>query len=115
VLRVATALERITREHEGKTILVVCHGGVIDSSFVIFSGLSSVVFPTLDLGTRNTSITHWERHDDQGTPRWRLRRYNDDIHTRDIGAEERMRWPRASAPDTGGSEGTAVPLPTEGP
>lgn len=113
VLRVATALERITREHDGKTIAVVCHGGVIDASFVIFSGLSSLVFPTLDLATRNTSITHWERHDDHGAPRWRLRRYNDDLHVRDIGAEERMRWPREGAQDTGGAEATAVPLPTE--
>lgn len=115
VLRVATALERISSEHEGKTIVVVCHGGVIDSSFAIFSGLSSVVFPSLDLGTRNTSITHWERHGDHGTPRWRLRKYNDDLHVRDIGAEERIRWPRVTRKDTGGAEELAVPLPTEEP
>lgn len=114
VLRVATALERIAREHEGKTIVVVCHGGVIDSSFVIFSGLSSVVFPSLDLATRNTSITHWERRAENGQPpRWRLRVYNDDLHVRDIGAEERIRWPRANPTATGGAEEPAVPLPTE--
>ncbi|HEX6818717.1 MAG TPA: histidine phosphatase family protein [Ktedonobacterales bacterium] len=113
VLRVATALERITREHEGKTIVVVCHGGVIDSSFVIFSGMSSLVFPTLDLATRNTSITHWERHEDHGAPRWRLHKYNDDLHVRDIGAEERVHWPLQRERATGGAEGTAVPLPTE--
>ncbi|HEV2405559.1 MAG TPA: histidine phosphatase family protein, partial [Ktedonobacterales bacterium] len=28
ILRVAAAFERIVREHEGKTIVVVCHGGV---------------------------------------------------------------------------------------
>src|SRR6267142_2349741 len=30
VLRIATALDRITRQYEGKTIVIVCHGGVID-------------------------------------------------------------------------------------
>src|SRR6266581_2515465 len=34
MLRVGTTLERITREHEGRTIVLVCHGGVIDGSLL---------------------------------------------------------------------------------
>ena len=114
VLRVASALERITTEYHGQTIIIVCHGGVIDSTFAIFSGLSSIVFPRIDLATRNTSITHWERRVEDGkSPRWRLRGYNDDLHVRDIGAEQRMRWPRANVRASGGAENPAVPLPTE--
>lgn len=126
ILRVAAAFERIVREHEGKTIVVVCHGGVIDSSFAIFYGASAFTFPPVDLATRNISITHWERRVakqmwgnrqqsplDGLPPRWRLVAYNDDAHVRDIGAEERIRWPRANARATGGAEAPAVPLPTE--
>ena len=126
MLRVATALDRITREHEGKTIVVVCHGGVIDSSFAIFYGAGAFSFPAVDLATRNTSITHWQRLGVDNLPRhwerpapdglpacWRLLGYNDDAHVRDIGAEERIRWPRANASATGGAEAPAVPLPTE--
>ncbi|MGH2487586.1 MAG: histidine phosphatase family protein, partial [Ktedonobacterales bacterium] len=126
VLRVATAFERIIRENDGKTIVVVCHGGVIDSSFAIFYGMSAFAFPAVDLATRNTSITHWERHAPKDPPghgdrtppdglstRWRLVGYNDDTHVRDIGAEERIRWPRATPEATGGVEAPAVPLPTE--
>ena len=36
VLRAATALDRIIREYEGKTIMIVCHGGVIGVSFLYF-------------------------------------------------------------------------------
>lgn len=126
VLRVATAFERIVREHDGKTIVIVCHGGVIDSSFAIFYGASAFAFPPVDLATRNTSITHWERRalketwggGDQSSPeglppRWRLVGYNDDAHVRDIGAEERIHWARANQQATGGVEAPAVPRPTE--
>src|SRR5215471_7457183 len=36
MLRVGEALDRIVRTHEGKTIVLVCHGGVIDGSFLYF-------------------------------------------------------------------------------
>jgi probable phosphoglycerate mutase len=113
VLRVGQTLDRITRKHAGKTIVIVCHGGVIDSSFAIYCGLSSLMPPQVEFSTRNTSITHWEQHThDNGAVRWRLVTYNDDIHVRDIGAEERLHWPRMN-PATGGAEAPAVPLPTE--
>ncbi|TMD27724.1 MAG: histidine phosphatase family protein, partial [Chloroflexi bacterium] len=58
-LRAGTALKRITHEHEGKTIVIVCHGGIVDSSFLLFFGLSSLQFPPIFFETHNTSITHW--------------------------------------------------------
>lgn len=118
VLRVGTALDRIVREHEGKTITVVCHGGVIDASLVVFFRLSSLRLPPIEFLTQNASITHWERRDAPAHgapasgewPRWRLLAYNDDVHIRDIDAEERIRWARLrQTPE----ERLSVPLPTE--
>ena len=121
VLRVGRALERIVREHEGKTIVVVCHGGVIDSSFLLFSGMAGFTMPALEMHTRNTSITHWElryqppqfstQNDATSGPiRWMLHGYNDNLHTRDIDTPERIRWTRMTEASP---EQPAVPLPTE--
>ena len=41
VLRVSTALDRIVREYEGKSIVIVCHGGVIGVSFHYFLGMGA--------------------------------------------------------------------------
>ncbi len=114
VLRVATALDRITRTHMDKTIVIVCHGGVIDASFIAFLGLSTLSIPPIEFHTRNTSITHWRAHPREGAmPLWQLMSYNDDMHVRDIGAEERICWPKASTRPAGGHEELAIPLPTE--
>ncbi len=92
-LRVGTALDRIIHEHEGKTIVVVCHGGVIDCSFLYFFGMNTLVLPETRFYTHNTSITHWRKSAPFGrTPHWRLVRYNDDMHVRDLEAEVRIPW-----------------------
>jgi len=121
-LRVGNALHRITAEHAGKTIVVVCHGGVIDGSLLYFFGLPTLApLPTASLYTRNTSLTLWERQDDargerdDEPPRWHLKLYNDDLHTRDIEAPERIRWVRLAEPLPRAQEEPAAPLPTEAP
>ena len=123
VLRVGRALERIVREHTSKTIVIVCHGGVIDSSFLLFAGLGGFVMPALELHTRNTSITHWELRKrpayftSNQLPvteplRWVLHSYGDDLHVRDIGLAERTRWTRSGEAGAG-AEQPSVPLPME--
>src|SRR5215469_2271055 len=90
VLRVGTALDRILHEHDGKTIVIVCHGGVIDASFLVFFGINTLVPPVTAFHTRNTSITLWEQHGvDEYSQRWGLTGYNDCLHTQDIGTSER--------------------------
>lgn len=79
-LRVCTALERITREHRGRTIVVVCHGGVVDTSFLHFFRMPTNALPEVALHTANCSLTHWERLWSHGAMRWRLNRYNDTAH-----------------------------------
>jgi probable phosphoglycerate mutase len=106
-LRVSQALTRITSEHAGKTIVIVCHGGVIDTSFIHFFQMPSLVLPPTDFHTRNTSITHWERVDRRGRALWRLNSYNDIEHLHGIGEVESVRWEDV---DTGHP---ASPVPTE--
>lgn len=114
MLRVSAALDRVTRQHEGKTIVVVCHGGVIEGSFSYFMGLSTLAAPRIDFFPHNTSITHWQRW-----PRadssfyWRLVSYNDVLHLHDLGARDITLWEEmATEPETGEDQ-PSVPLPTK--
>ncbi len=71
--RVHAAFDRIEQQFAGGTVMVVCHGGVIDVMFRRCLGIG--VAATFELWTLNTSITellHGER--------WVLRRYNDAAH-----------------------------------
>lgn len=93
VLRVGTTLDRVSREYADKTVVLVTHGGVIDSSMLVLFRLHTLTVPPFALYTHNTSITEWELEQRDGwhahghpieAPRWRLVRYNDDYHIRDI-------------------------------
>ncbi len=110
MLRVARAFRRITEEHAAKTIVIVCHGGVIDGSFIHFFQMPALVLPPTDFHTRNTSITHWERLQRRGRMLWRLNSYNDIAHLHDIGASESLRWEDT---DLAGNGHPATPVPTE--
>jgi len=118
-LRVGTALDRIVTEHDGKTIVIVCHGGVVDASLAVFFGVGTLSPGRTGLLTHNTSITLWMQEDvdyeiaGRAPPRWRLARYNDDTHIRDIGAPERIRWVRFAHEPSASQQATVVPLPTE--
>ena len=69
MLRVGTTLHRIAEEYDGKTVVIVCHGGVIDGSMICLFGLNTHALPAADLHTHNTSITHWERRTAPASPR----------------------------------------------
>jgi probable phosphoglycerate mutase len=76
-LRVGRALTRVAADHDSQTVVIACHGGVIDTSIVLFLGLPR--FGSLaEFHTANTSITEWWRDDSDGP--WRLLRYNDSAH-----------------------------------
>ena len=78
--RALAALYRLVDAHAGQTILVACHGGVIDAAFRGLLALPSTGI--FDLWTLNASITELVRLDDAGQPtgRWQLKRYNDAAH-----------------------------------
>lgn len=112
--RVSRALSRITTEHAGKTIIAVCHGGVIDVSFLHFFQMPLGRVPPAGFFTHNTSITHWEFDGRAKRDHWRLVKYNDDAHLAGMEQGAWLDWatikPADPAPDT---EKPAVPLPTE--
>ena len=114
VLRVSTALDRIVREYEGKTIVIVCHGGVVGVSFLYFLDIGSLYYPQGGFYTDNTSITHWAKRSFSGRPaRWRLKCYNDDMHLRDIRSTTGIPWKALSATPAEGAEQPIVPLEDE--
>lgn len=99
--RTAAAFERIVSEHAGKTIVVVCHGWVIESSFGYFMGLGDQEAPSLGFQVDNTAITLWEQFERNGEQRWRLGCYNDAVHL-----HANVRWDT----DIDAAEHPAVPL-----
>ncbi|MBA3653836.1 MAG: histidine phosphatase family protein [Actinobacteria bacterium] len=78
--RAGTRLRELTQEHVCKTVVVACHGGVIESSLIAFGrvplhrGFATYV--------QNTSLTEWRRaeHDRE----WTLVRFNDAAHLADL-------------------------------
>ncbi len=112
-LRIGTALNNITNKYEGKTIVIVCHGGIIEGSFLLFFGLSTLRFPrALMGGTKNTSITHWSRDAFEGagiSPTWFLDQYNDAMHLHDIESSTRIPWQAISAKPTDDNKKPEMP------
>jgi broad specificity phosphatase PhoE len=66
-------LTRLAAEHDGRTVIAVCHGGVIYRSMYHALGLQNGGF---NGDVEFTSITEW-RHSDGG---WHLVRFNDVAH-----------------------------------
>ena len=73
--RVGAAVRRTVELYPGGTIVVACHGGVIDS--VLRQALKSAPTGGFHINTLNTSITELERRP-QNT--WALHRYADSAH-----------------------------------
>ena len=113
ILRVGTMLNRVAREYADKTVALVTHGGVIDASIIVLFQAPTLIPPPFALYTHNTSITEWELEHSGGfhereaaadMARWRLVRYNDDYHIRDLPDAGRPSSPAARAMDENDSE-----------
>lgn len=111
IARVGGFLYRVLRAYEGQSVVVVCHGGVIDASLLIGLGVGATAPTPGQFRTHNTSITHWERERIGSMDTWRLNRYNDNLHTRDIGAAEQITWARLYTAD----DAPTASLPVEAP
>jgi 2,3-bisphosphoglycerate-dependent phosphoglycerate mutase len=81
-LRVGEALSRTLAAHAGRTVVVSCHGGVIDAAFRHL--LRTAPTGAFELQTRNASITEF-RLAPSGS--WRLARYNDAAHLHGLPTE----------------------------
>jgi probable phosphoglycerate mutase len=75
--RVGTTLERLAIDYEGKTVVAVCHAGVIMASMRVLLGMPSAT-SRARLQPTNTGLTEWEH--DAAYDRWTLRCFNDAAH-----------------------------------
>lgn len=73
--RVGSTLRALLDRHAGHTVMVVCHGGVVDAVFRM--ALRTVSTGVFEMHTANTSLTELLL---VGPGRWRLVRYNDAAH-----------------------------------
>jgi probable phosphoglycerate mutase len=113
MFRASSALNRITSEYAGRTIVIVCHGGIVDCSFVSFFGLSSLHLPRAFFNTHNTSITHWYKGSFEDLPAsWILEGYNDVMHLRDLEVDVRIPWRAITPGPMVGAERAQVPTET---
>jgi probable phosphoglycerate mutase len=83
--RVGAAVRRIVEAHEGKTVVIGCHGGVVDA--VLRLALKAPAMGAFEINTLNTSITELLLVR-QNT--WRLVRYNDSAHLAGLPAHTNM-------------------------
>jgi probable phosphoglycerate mutase len=75
--RVRRTLDRLAAEHDGRTVVAVCHAGVIIATLTVLFELPTD-HSTPRLLPANTGLTEWEH--DSSTRRWTLRTYNDASH-----------------------------------
>lgn len=82
--RVQRTMDRLAVDHEGQTVVAVCHAGFIIASVTVRFG-----YPQPHEGPRlvpsNTSLTEWE-HDPE-IDRWTLRTFNDAGHLEQLRVE----------------------------
>lgn len=83
-VRVGTVLRQVAEKHRGETVVIVCHGGVIEGSFAALG--NQPLRRPFDVSVVNTSITEWElmpfpgEERPPGGERWKLVRFNDAAH-----------------------------------
>jgi len=75
--RVRRTLERFARDHDGQTVVAVCHAGVIIASMRLLLGIADPA-TSAHLRPTNTGLTEWEHEPSED--RWLLRYYNDAGH-----------------------------------
>ncbi len=80
--RVRATMDRIADEHGGRTVMAVCHAGVIAASVRIRLGAPTGAAQARLLPT-NTGLTEWEH--DASADSWTLRTYDDTRHLDDDG------------------------------
>jgi 2,3-bisphosphoglycerate-dependent phosphoglycerate mutase len=80
--RCASILNAIVHTNKGKHVAVVCHGGVIECSFLWALDLSAGVRRRVAFPARNTAMTVWQERASNydGRIEWQLVKHNDSIH-----------------------------------
>lgn len=76
--RVRQMLERLAGEYDGRTVVAVCHAGVIMASIRVLLGVPRLA-PGARLQPTNTGLTEWEHRGE----RWTLHSFNETAHLLD--------------------------------
>ena len=76
--RVSIFVEQLLKRHKDQTVLVVCHGGVIEVAFDYCFNLDNSR-PT-EIRADNTSVTYFEHVDHPDRERWKLHYHNRTEH-----------------------------------
>lgn len=76
--RVGEAFDRLVSSRAGRTVMVVCHGGVVDIAFRRLLAVHSEA--PFQLWTSNAAVTEFITTSHGPPRRWRLARYNDIAH-----------------------------------
>lgn len=94
LLRVGGAIRATVARHQGQTVVVVCHGGVLEGAFYHAFGLGPTT-TRVHFVPRNASITQWRYHHAAAgaAPYWTLVTYNDSAHLLAIGDSSRESVP----------------------
>ena len=80
--RIGQAIRRTTDSHPDQTVVVICHGGVVDAALRL--ALKAPGTGSFEIHTLNTSITELQLVKDNT---WRLIRYNDVAHLAGLAAQ----------------------------
>ena len=76
--RVGVFIEEIVGHHRGETVIVVCHGGVIEFAFDHIFNIGP--WRRCEMWTHNTGVTHFEYVEHPGREVWRLHSHNRTDH-----------------------------------
>ena len=72
--RVGLFIEELVLKHRGKTVVVVCHGGVVEFAFDHIFNIGP--WRRCEVWCYNTGVTHFEYVEHPGREVWRLHRHN---------------------------------------
>jgi probable phosphoglycerate mutase len=80
--RVSRTMDRLAREHAGRTVVAACHAGFIMASMRLQLGILDPA-TSAHLRPSNTGLTEWQF--DPTTERWQLQSYNEAVHLLTVG------------------------------
>lgn len=80
--RVGWLVEELAEEHHGKTVIVVCHGGVIEAAFDHIFNIGP--WRRCEVWHHNTAVTHFEHVERPRPAPWRLLYHNRVDHLRKV-------------------------------
>lgn len=81
--RVARTLDRVARDYDGRTVVAVCHAGVVMASLRVLLGIPQPGTGA-QLRPTNTGLTEWEH--DPALDRWTLHSFNEASHLLELAA-----------------------------